>query len=72
MMESLFNKVAALQVCNFIKKRIQHSCFPINISKFLRTPSLKSMCERLLLLQHNHMKQSLETRAVLIEIFMLC
>ena len=22
---------------NFIKKRLQHSCFPVNISKFLRT-----------------------------------
>ena len=40
-MESLFNKVAGLlqafKACNFIKKRLQHSCFPVNIAKFLRT-----------------------------------
>ena len=36
--QSLFNKVLGLQSCNFIKKRLQHSCFPVNIMKFLRTP----------------------------------
>ena len=40
-MESLFNKVAGLQATNFIKKRLQHKCFPVNTAKFLRTPSLK-------------------------------
>ena len=38
MLESLFNKVAGLQSCNFIKKRLQHSCSHVNIAKFLRTP----------------------------------
>ena len=33
---SLFNKVASLQTYNFIKKRLQHGCFPVNIAKFLR------------------------------------
>ena len=37
MLESLFNKIAGLKDCNFIKKRIQHRCFPVNIAKFLRT-----------------------------------
>ena len=37
-LESLFNKAAALQVCNFIKKRLQHRCFPVIIAKFLRVP----------------------------------
>ena len=36
-LESLFNKVPVLQACNFIKKRLQQSCFPVNIAKFLRT-----------------------------------
>ena len=27
-----------LQACNFIKNRLQHRCFPVNIAKFLRTP----------------------------------
>ena len=35
MLESLFNKVAGLKACNFIKKRFQHRCFPVNILKFL-------------------------------------
>ena len=36
-LESLFNKSAGLQVCNFMKKRLQHRCFPVNIAKYLRT-----------------------------------
>ena len=39
---SLFNKVASLQICNFLKKRRQHRCFPVNIAKFLRTPFLQN------------------------------
>ena len=50
-LESLFDKVAALHACNFIKKRLQHRCFAVNIAKFLRTLILKKICERLLL--HN-------------------
>ena len=46
MLESLF---AGLQACNFVKKRHQHRCFPVNITKFLRTPILKDICQRLLL-----------------------
>ena len=37
------------KACNFIKKRLLRSCFPVNISKFLRTPILNNICERLLL-----------------------
>ena len=32
-LESLFNEVAGLLACNFIKKRLQHNCFPVNIDK---------------------------------------
>ena len=32
---------------NFIKKILQHGCFPV---KFLKTPVLKNICKRLLLL----------------------
>ena len=50
-LESLFNKVAGLQPGNFNQKnRLQHRCFPVNIANFLRTPFLKSIWERLLLL----------------------
>ena len=34
---------------NFIKKCLQHSCFFVEFAKFLRTPILKNICERLLL-----------------------
>ena len=40
---SLFNKAFNL------KKRLQDRCFPVNITKFLRTPILKNICEQLLL-----------------------
>ena len=51
MLESLFNKVTGVKACNFIKKRLQHRCFPVKFAKFLRTPILKNFCERLLLLR---------------------
>ena len=35
-LEPLFNKVTGLMACNFIKKRPQHRCFPVNITKYLR------------------------------------
>ena len=37
-------KYANLQSWNFIGKRLQHRCFPVNIAKFLRTPVLKNIC----------------------------
>ena len=49
MFESLFNKVAGLQACNLIEKRLQHRCFPVSVSKTLRATSLKNICELLLL-----------------------
>ena len=48
-LEPLFNKVAGLHACSFIKKRLQHRCFPMNTARFLRTPILRSICERILL-----------------------
>ena len=35
-LESLFTKVADLKSCNFIKERLQHRCFPVNVAQFLR------------------------------------
>ena len=48
MVEDRFNEVSGLKTRNFIKKRFQNKCFPVNISKFLRTPILKNICEPLL------------------------
>ena len=36
-LESLFNQVACLRACRFIKKRLQQRCFPVKLAKFLRT-----------------------------------
>ena len=41
--------LAGLEACNFIKERIQRRRFLVNIAKFLRTPILKNVRERLLL-----------------------
>ena len=35
-----FYKSCRLKACNFIKKRLQHRCFPVKFTKFLRTPLL--------------------------------
>ena len=37
MLEFFFNKVAGLKFSNFIKKRLQHSCFPVKTENLLRT-----------------------------------
>ena len=36
-LESLFNKIAGHQPCNYIKKRLQHNRFPAKFPKILRT-----------------------------------
>ena len=38
-----------IKTCNFIEKRLQRRCFPVNISKFSRTPISEKICEQLLL-----------------------
>ena len=40
-----------IENCNIfnITKSLQHSYFPVNIAKFLKTSILKDVCERLLL-----------------------
>ena len=44
-----FNKVAGLMPATLLKMRLWHKCFVVNFAKFLRTPILKNICERLLL-----------------------
>ena len=44
-LESLLSRVA---VFNFVKKRLQHRRFPMKFANFLRIPTLKNICERLL------------------------
>ena len=38
---SLFNRVAGWRACNFIKKKLQHRCFPVNFAKYLGTAFFK-------------------------------
>ena len=47
--DSLFDKAGELQACNFIKKRLQHWCFPGNIAKCLRIALLTEYFRWLLL-----------------------
>ena len=48
-LKSLFNKVAGIQACNSVKKKLQHRCFPVNIAKFLRTAFFTEQLRWLLL-----------------------
>ena len=40
-LESLFNKVLDVKASSIVKKRLQRSCFPVNIKQMLRTPYLE-------------------------------
>ena len=48
-LEFLFKKVVGLKTCIFIKKKPQHRCFPVNITKFLRLSISENISDRLLL-----------------------
>ena len=41
-LESLLNKVVALNVCKFLKKWLQHRSFPAKLVKILRAPFLQN------------------------------
>ena len=41
-LEFVLNKLAGLQANNFIKKRLQHRCFLVNITKFLEHAFLQN------------------------------
>ena len=47
---------SGLQVCNFIKTWLQHRCYPVKLSKFVRTPISKNICDRLLLKFSKYLK----------------
>ena len=47
--QSLFLIKLQAQVCKFIKKKLQHQCFPVKLPKFLRISYFKNICERLVL-----------------------
>ena len=41
MLESVFNKIVGVQVYNFIKRRLQHSCFSCEHSEMFKNTFLK-------------------------------
>ena len=47
-----FNKVAGLRPATLLKKRLWHRCFPVNFTKFLRTPFIIEQLWWLLLNVH--------------------
>ena len=50
MLESLFNTAAGLLASNFIKKRLHHRRFLVNMAKYLRTSMIEGFfCENRLL-----------------------
>ena len=63
-LDSLFNKVLDLQTSNFIKKWLQHRCFPVNFANFLRTAfSIEHLWWRVLCLLEREEEESEEQRS---------
>ena len=42
--KSLMENIIFCETCNVIKKRLQHRCFPVKLTKFFRTPVNDSFC----------------------------
>ena len=69
MLESLFNKVVGLKVCNFIKKTLRHRGFP---TKFSRTSSFKEQFWWLLLSIHLRLHKYLLLNTIHVELISWC
>ena len=61
----LFNKVGGLRPATLLKQSLWFRCFPMNFAKLLRTPILKNICERLLLVAGWRTMQKLNRRDLL-------
>ena len=75
LLASLFHNVTGLQVCKFIKKRLQHRFFSVNTWDFLRTSIFENICKRLLLkfmLLKSSTKQSINKLFALLIILKSC
>ena len=64
MLESLLHKPAGLKICNSIKKRLQHSYFPVKLAKFLKTPFFREEFQWLLLTFNSRFQRSWEQKPV--------
>ena len=65
-LESISNKAAGLKVCNSIKKRLQHSCLPVKLAKFLKTPFFTEEFQWLFLTFNSCFQRSSEQTPVLL------
>ena len=65
MLDSLFNKVAVLKVCIFIKKGVQHRCFTVNLAKILTIPFLQNASGGYSFWKHNDLKRKREASGLL-------
>ena len=70
MLESLFNKVAGLKDCNFIKERLQHRCFSVNNAKFLRTHFLQNTSGGCFYMWHGPTLHQYSSCAMLSELYL--
>ena len=61
MLESLLDKIAGLQACNFIKKILQERCFPVNFARILRTAFLQNTSGRIFWLFYILKKNKIDT-----------
>ena len=57
-LDSISNKAAGLKVCNSIKKRLQHSCLPVKLAKFVKTPFFTEEFRWLLLTINSYLHRS--------------
>ena len=71
-LESLFSKATFIKACKFVKKRIQHRCFPVNIVKFLRTAFfVEHPCACVLYMIYVYLIDMFNDYMILLYIFML-
>ena len=60
LLESFFKKSCRLEGCNFIKKGLQHRCFPVNFAKSFKNLFCRTSANRIFwnfLLKHNVAKK---------------
>ena len=68
-LEPLFDKVAGSQTYNFIKKRLQHRCFPVKYAKYLGTPFFTEDLRWLLL---SFIRCNFDRLSLVLKIFLEC
>ena len=64
-----FNKIAGLRPATLLKKRLWNRCFPVNFTKFLRTPFSQKHLRWLLLNIYSIYKCSLDSSSYFSELF---